>query len=98
MEMCETKYFGDRLVKAVEEGKVPMERIDDAAVRIVRTLLAFTEADPKEGPGRRSRMQRTYQSGTEMCPGGITLIQNKEKGTAVSRGRDKDNCSYRKTG
>ena len=27
-----------------------MERIDDAAVRSVRTLLAFTEADQREVP------------------------------------------------
>ncbi|WP_263972630.1 hypothetical protein [Thermoanaerobacterium thermosaccharolyticum] len=41
-------YFGDKLIKAVKEGKVSEDRINDAAIRIVRTLLAFTEADDKE--------------------------------------------------
>lgn len=46
--MCYTLYFGDKLIKAVKEGKVSEDRINDAAIRIVRTLLAFTEADDKE--------------------------------------------------
>ncbi len=41
MEMMWTKYFGDNLVKAVQDGFVPMEYIDEAALRIVRTILAF---------------------------------------------------------
>lgn len=41
MEMCITNYFGDNLVKAVKDGFVPEKRIDDAALRIVRTILAF---------------------------------------------------------
>ena len=48
IEMCCTIHFGEKLVKAVQDGKVPEEKIDEAAVRIVRTLLAFTEADDKE--------------------------------------------------
>lgn len=48
IEMCHTLYFGDKLIKAVKEGKVSEDRINDAAIRIVRTLLAFTEADDKE--------------------------------------------------
>ncbi len=43
MEMCLTQFFGDKLVKAVRDGFVPEERIDDAALRIVRTILAFDE-------------------------------------------------------
>ena len=43
MEMLWTKYFGKNLVKAVEDGFVPESRIDDAATRIVRTILAFDE-------------------------------------------------------
>ena len=41
MEMCITNYFGERLVKAVRDGFVPESRIDDAALRIIRTILAF---------------------------------------------------------
>ncbi|RCX21617.1 beta-glucosidase [Fontibacillus phaseoli] len=45
IEMCHTKFFGDKLVEAVRNGQVSEEKIDEAAVRIVRTLLAFSEAD-----------------------------------------------------
>lgn len=41
MEMCITQYFGDRLVKAVQDGFVPERKVDEAALRIVRTILAF---------------------------------------------------------
>jgi len=41
MEMMWTQWFGSRLEKAVEDGFVPQERIDDACIRIVRTILAF---------------------------------------------------------
>ncbi|AIQ67309.1 beta-glucosidase [Paenibacillus graminis] len=45
IEMCHTKFFGDKLVEAVRNGQVSEEKIDEAAVRIVRTMLAFAEAD-----------------------------------------------------
>ncbi|MDO4298618.1 MAG: glycoside hydrolase family 3 C-terminal domain-containing protein [Lachnospiraceae bacterium] len=41
MEMCITQYFGDKLVKAVQDGFVPESKVDEAALRIVRTILAF---------------------------------------------------------
>ncbi len=45
VEMCNTKYFGKKLVKAVKDGKVKESVIDEAVVRIVSTILAFTQAD-----------------------------------------------------
>ncbi|MHA6533097.1 beta-glucosidase family protein [Paenibacillus sp. BAC0078] len=45
VEMCHTKFFGDKLVEAVRNGQVSEEKINAAAIRIVRTMLAFTEAD-----------------------------------------------------
>nr|WP_304215106.1 glycoside hydrolase family 3 C-terminal domain-containing protein [Fredinandcohnia onubensis] len=47
IEMCHTKFFGENLVEAVKKGKVSEEKINASALRIVRTLLAFTEADNK---------------------------------------------------
>lgn len=41
MEMCITNYFGSNLVKAVKDGFVPESKVDEAALRIVRTILAF---------------------------------------------------------
>lgn len=49
VEMCNTNFFGDKLVQAVKDGQVKEEVIDEAALRIVRTLLAATESeDPQE--------------------------------------------------
>ena len=43
MEMMWTQWFGKRLVKAVQDNFVEESRIDDACVRIVRTILAFNQ-------------------------------------------------------
>lgn len=79
IEMCDTKYFGKRLAAAVREGKVPESCIDDAAIRIVRTLLAFTQEDGKhygeEVPGCREHTGLALQCARE----GITLIQNERR-------------------
>jgi beta-glucosidase len=44
--MMRTKYFGPKLVEAVKNGEVKEEVIDNAAVRIVRTVLAFEDGAP----------------------------------------------------
>jgi beta-glucosidase len=44
VEMPNIKYYGKRLVRAVERGDVRQAVIDEAALRIVRTLLRFSEA------------------------------------------------------
>ncbi|MDD4525883.1 MAG: glycoside hydrolase family 3 C-terminal domain-containing protein [Lachnospiraceae bacterium] len=78
IEMCCTQFFGEKLVKAVKDGFVPESKIDDAALRIVRTLLAYTEADNKEYP------KETYVGNSEhialaeeSARKGITLLQNR---------------------
>jgi len=47
IEMCNTNHYGRKLVRAVKHGQVPESAVDDAALRIVRTLLLFAESpDP----------------------------------------------------
>jgi beta-glucosidase len=47
IEMCNTAHYGRKLVRAVRGGQVPEAAVDEAALRIVRTLLMFAEApDP----------------------------------------------------
>jgi beta-glucosidase len=47
VEMCMTRYYGKRLVREVQRGSVPETAVDDAALRIIRTLLMFAETpDP----------------------------------------------------
>ena len=43
IEMPVTHYYGEKLIKAVSEGKIKEAAVDDAVLRIVRTLLAFQE-------------------------------------------------------
>ena len=78
MEMCWTHYFGEKLVEAVRAGSVPEARIDDAAVRIVRTLLAFQTARSEAKPygaevlGCDEHIRLSHKAAVE----GITLLKN----------------------
>lgn len=49
VEMPVTHFFGDWLVKAVQDSFVSEERINDAALRILRTILAFDDGHPEYG-------------------------------------------------
>lgn len=47
IEMCNTNHYGRKLVRAVKRGRVTELAVDNAALRIVRTLLLFAESpDP----------------------------------------------------
>lgn len=88
MEMCGTTYFGDKLVQAVKDGKVPESKIDDSALRIIRTLLAFSEFDTECNEsvlGCKEHIKLSLQSARE----GITLIQNNNKVLPLSREKTK---------
>ena len=63
MEMCITQYFGNRLVQAVKDGFVPEANIDEAALRIVRTILAF------------DRGHKEYDMSVVGCPEHIALAK-----------------------
>lgn len=78
MEMCGTEFFGDKLVQAVKEGQVPESKIDDAALRIIRTMLAFSEADDKVYDQSILGCKEHIALALESARKGITLIQNKE--------------------
>lgn len=80
IEMCTTEWFGNKLVEAVRNGQVLEETIDQATLRILRTLLAF-EAERSKVPadqtvvGSKKHRQLALQSARE----GITLLKNKEQ-------------------
>jgi len=79
MEMCNTEFFGKRLICAVENGFVPEEKINESVTRIIRTLLAFEDAYKKSNPdsgfkiGCKEHVNLALQAARE----GITLLQNK---------------------
>jgi len=75
-EMCVAYWFGERLQRAVEDGLVPEDTIDDAVLRIIRTLLAVErdEKAPDDEPGvdLKKHSALALQAARE----GITLIKN----------------------
>lgn len=89
VEMSGTKYFGDNLIRAVKDGKVSEDRINDAALRIIRTMISFQEAGNSRYPesviGCREHISLALQSARE----GITLIQNKHSVLPLSRKKTK---------
>ena len=81
MEMCATTYFGEKLVRAVRDGFVPEARINDAAVRIVRTLLwSRAGMNTSENPGRISDAGcKEHRELALLCAReGLTLLKNKD--------------------
>lgn len=78
IEMAHTLYFGDKLLQAVREGLVPEEKINDAALRIIRTLLAFTEGIEKEKDTSVLACKEHVALALESARKGITLLKNNE--------------------
>lgn len=90
VEMRDDKFFGEKLVKAVQEGLVSEKKIDDAVLRIVRTILAFEEAYEKYGTkypetviGCGEHRKLALRAAQE----GIVLLQNKNN--VLPFGKDK---------
>ncbi len=75
MEMLWTQYFGKHLLQAVKDGFVPEERINDAAVRIVRTILAFDKGH-KEYDMSVVGCREHIDLAKKVAEKGITLLKN----------------------
>ncbi|MDR2417857.1 MAG: glycoside hydrolase family 3 C-terminal domain-containing protein, partial [Treponema sp.] len=92
LEMCATIVYGDKLVKAVKDGLVPEDRIDEAALRIVRTVTAFEESWRASGKhygletiGCVEHCALALRSARES----ITLLQNRQGTLPFKRQRVK---------
>lgn len=79
IEMAHTLYFGDKLLQAVKDGLVPEEKINDAAFRIVRTLLAFTSQHKKDVDASVLACKEHISLALESARKGITLLQNENQ-------------------
>lgn len=75
MEMLWTAFFGKKLVKAVQDGFVPEEKINEAALRIVRTILAFDEGH-KEYDESVIGCKEHVALAKEAAEKAITLLKN----------------------
>lgn len=75
MEMPNTCYYGEKLTQAVRDGLVPESRIDEAALRIICTLLAFR--DKRETCRRKKADYEQHRALAYRCAvEGMTLLKN----------------------
>jgi len=87
IEMCCTQFFGEKLVQAVKDGLVAESKIDEAALRIIRTLLASQTENAsrkeisEEKIGCKEHIDLALQSARE----GITLIKNENEILPLSK-------------
>lgn len=77
IEMPLIKFWGDQLVQAVKDGKVKESVIDDACLRIVRTLIAFESCKEKVLPSNTGTAEH-IKVALDVAREGITLVQNKD--------------------
>ncbi|HHX61635.1 MAG TPA: glycosyl hydrolase [Epulopiscium sp.] len=92
IEMNCTTFFGDKLVEAVKEGKVPESKIDDAALRIVRTLLAFEDAynNGEKVDRNVAGCEEHIQLALEAARKGITLVKNDNHTLPLNKDKTKE--------
>lgn len=88
LEMPAPRYYGQALLDAVKKGKVPVQAIDEAALRIVRTVLAFDQAAkeskkqyPRSLLGCKDHRMLALRSAQE----GITLLKNQDQTLPFSK-------------
>jgi beta-glucosidase len=77
VEMPFAKYFGKRLVEAVHQGRVDEGVVTEAAERIVRTLLRFTQApDPRAYPRTLVACPEHRALAREVAEKSMVLLKN----------------------
>ena len=78
VEMCVSNYYAPgKVKKAIREGKIQVQTIDEAARRIVRTLIAFAGAkDPQAYPESLSGSEDHLAFAQEVAEKSAVLIKN----------------------
>jgi beta-glucosidase len=77
MEQPGIIYFGDKLKEAVQQGQVPMSRLDDMVHRIVRSMFAVGVIDNPPSPRRVTNPFQGRDDARHIESEGIVLLQNK---------------------
>lgn len=74
------KYTYTNIKRALKKGKITMEQIDEAGVRIVRTILAAENAKgDREYPASLIACKEHIDLAREVAEKSITLIKNQDK-------------------
>lgn len=76
IEMCAENLFGRPLLEAVLSGEVPRGRIDDAAFRIISTVLAIEKEREETNEDGTVNSKEHIALALQAAREGITLIQN----------------------
>jgi beta-glucosidase len=77
IEMPVAKYYGANLKKLVEQGTVPVAKIDESVRRIVRTKLMFlTRDDPMQYPPTLAAAPEHVALAREVAEKGMVLLKN----------------------
>ena len=81
VEMPRARHYGKRLLQAVEEGEVAKEVVEEAALRIVRTVLLFSEASDSVSSFSESTIAcpEHRKLAREAAEKSIVLLKNKKK-------------------
>lgn len=88
IEMPNTSYYGQKLIQAVQNGLVEEKKINEAAFRIIRTLIAFQDKRAEIGkkkPDYKRHADLAYKCAAE----GITLLKNKNNILPLHRNNKK---------
>jgi beta-glucosidase len=76
MMLC-NHYAPAKVKKAIQQGKIQVQTIDAAALRIVRTLLAFADAkDPQEYPASLAGCEEHLAFAQQVAEKSAVLIKN----------------------
>ncbi len=87
LEMPSPVMLGKRLLRAVKRGRVPMERVDDAALRLIRQQLRVAElGDGKYGP-EVIACKKHRALAREVATKAIVLLRNEPVEPRARRGR-----------
>ena len=79
--------FGRKLLRAVRGGTVPEAVIDEAALRVLRTVLRFTQADdPEAYPSRVVACATHTALAREAAERSMTLIRNERRALPLDAG------------
>lgn len=90
VEMCNTRFYGKKLVSAVNRGDVPQSVVDEAARRIVGTLLRFAEAaNPQEYPQTLVASPEHTALALEVAEKSMVLLKNEGDRLPFDRQRTK---------
>lgn len=82
VEMPHTYYYGERLMKAIESGEVLEREIEEAALRIIRTILAHSDLlfESRELVKKQKNLKKEHAKlALECARKGITLLKNENQ-------------------